>query len=465
MKQPSALNRRLLFGGLCALAALGPATVLAKAATPKPAAVAKPAGAPQATVLRAEDFGVVPNSLDDQSAQMQAALDAAHDQGRPLLLPAGHVHVRNLDFPAEVRVSGIPNQTVLIATATDAPVGKGEIANNLWLEGITFAGLPADTSHDAGLFALSDSAGVSFSKCQFLLSGSSGLLLQNVQAAIEDCTFDELDIAIFSHNSRGLMVRGNRITKCGNGGILIWRDAPGPDGSIVTGNAISGVEARAGGDGQNGNGVNLYMADNVIVSDNVVDDCAFSAIRANSTRNAQIRGNTCTSAHEVAIYSEFAFSGSIIASNVIDGAAAGISVTNLDKGGHLATVSGNIVRNITFPSPSAPGSTPYGVYAEADTVVTGNTIDTVPGFGILAGNGPYLRNVLIADNVISSVKTGVGVSVADGAGTVRIAGNLISGAAEHGLAGMQWDKVASGDLAADAGKFANVTAEGNVVGP
>jgi len=36
----------------------------------------------------------------------------------------------------------------------------------------------------------------------------------------------------------------------------------------------------------------------------------------------------------------------VIADNVIDGAETGISVTNFDQGGRLATVHGNIVRNL-----------------------------------------------------------------------------------------------------------------------
>ncbi len=94
----------------------------------------------------------------------------------------------------------------------------------------------------------------------------------------------------------------------------------------------------------------------------------------------------------------------------------------------------------------------------------GNTVSAVPGIGILAGYGPYLKNVVIADNVVTGVQTGIAVSVADGAGPVRIAGNMIAGA-QTALAGMRWQDVASRDLAADAGNFPGVSVEGNVVSP
>ena len=51
-------------------------------------------------------------------------------------------------------------------------------------------------------------------------------------------------------------------------------------------------------------------------------------------------------AGEVALYSEFAFEGAIIAQNVVDGAETGVSVANFMQGGRLAVVQGNIFRNL-----------------------------------------------------------------------------------------------------------------------
>jgi len=61
--------------------------------------------------------------------------------------------------------------------------------------------------------------------------------------------------------------------------------------------------------------------------------------------------------------------------------------------------------------------------------------------------------VIIADNVISEVDTAIDVSVAPGAGPVRIAGNMISGARVSAIVGTQWDKLSSADLVADAAQF------------
>ena len=456
MEKLPSLARRHVLTGLVALVLAQSGAVFAKTVP-----AAKPAAAKDGLLL-GSDFGIVAGSLDDQSKAVQQALDAAHEQGRPLLLPGGQIFVQNLEFRSNTRVLGQPGATVLISWL-DNLIGKAELANNLVLDGIGFAGTPSDTESDHGLLQVTDSIGVRISNCQFLLAKTSGVLLQNSEAVIAECVFDQLDVAIFSHNSRGLTIRDNQISKCGNGGILIWRDASGPDGSIVTGNRLSHILARSGGDGQNGNGINVFRADHVVVSDNVIDDCAFSAIRANSASDCAIRGNTCTNLGEVAIYSEFGFSGAVISGNIVDGAATGVSITNLDQGGHLATCSGNIIRNIGKEPPSGAAGSSFGIYVEADTAVTGNTISSVAGAAIGAGYGPFLRNVLIADNVITNVDTAVGISVVNGIGAVRIAGNLISGVRHDVFTGAEWEKVVSTDLLADGGRFPTVTIEGNAV--
>jgi uncharacterized secreted repeat protein (TIGR03808 family) len=154
----------------------------------------------------------------------------------------------------------------------------------------------------------------------------------------------------------------------------------------------------------------------------------------------------------------------VIADNVVDGAATGISITNLDQGGHLATCTGNIVRNIAAKSANNPDTRPVGIYAEADTVISGNTVETVPGYGIVAGYGPFVRNVIVSGNVITGAQTGIGVSVVQeqSPGPVRVSGNIISGAA-MGIVGMEWEKVVSPDLAGDAGRYPNVVVADNTV--
>jgi len=140
-------------------------------------------------------------------------------------------------------------------------------------------------------------------------------------------------------------------------------------------------------------------------------------------------------------------------------------MTNLDHNGRLAVCSGNIVRNIAERSLVNPDTRPIGIYAEAETTVTGNVVEAVPGIGIMAGYGTFLRNVVISDNVINAAHIGIGVSVVEdpSPGPVMISDNLIVEPLEHGIVGLHWDDIASDDLVRDAGRYPHVTISGNTV--
>lgn len=416
----------------------------------------------------AKEFGLDPNANEtDQSKRLQKAMDAAAKSGRLLLLPGGGFNVGALTIPDRLHMQGIAGATMLTAPG-DTRLAQIANAYAVTIEGIVFqANAPDAAAGVQGLIEIEASSGISFRNCGFYNNPGNGIAANESSLTIEDCDFEGAEAAgIHSNNGKGLTIRGNRIADCGSAGIRIWRDEPGFDGSIITGNRISKIAATDGGNGQNGNGISIYKADGVIVADNIVDGCAFSAIRVNQSKDTQIRGNTCTNSGEVAIFSEFGFSGSVIADNIVDGAATGISITNLDQGGHLATCTGNLVRNIAPGSTVNPDTKPVGIYAEADTVISGNTVDSVPGVGILAGNGPYVRNVLISANVITGARYGIGVSVVQDpkAGPVRVEGNIIGAGSEHAIVGLEWDKLASTDLSADAARYPNVTVADNTAG-
>jgi len=415
--------------------------------------------------LDGSTMGIAPDA-GDQSAALQEALLRAAGEGRPLFLPAGTYLATNLLFPSDVLVEGVPGATVLAASAAD-PVARISGNTDITLRGIAFnngAGGPNDGRR--GLLEIEASDRITLEDCSFSGSPSNGLLVRDAAAAITRCHFSgHAQAGIFSMDSRGLRVSGCVVTDCGNGGILIWSADQRRDGSIITGNSIARIDWKGGGDGQNGNGINVFRSSEVIVADNHITDCAFSAVRLNATRDCQVSGNVCINSGEVAIFSEFGFSGSVIANNVIDGAATGISITNLDSGGQVAVCSGNIVRNITATSAVNPDTRGVGLYAEAETVISGNTVTGVQGFGIVAGWGPFRRNVVVTGNTVSSVTYGIGVSVVDErpSGPVAVTNNQVSGAASGGIVGMRWDELVEPDLAANASRYAQVTVAGNQV--
>ena len=123
----------------------------------------------------------------------------------------------------------------------------------------------------------------------------------------------------------------------------------------------------------------------------------------------------------------------MIANNIVDGAAVGISVTNFEVGGRLAVVQGNLLRDL---GPIGPG-TGVGLTIAADSVVTGNVIENAPLMGILIGYGPNLRDVIVSSNVMRGTGIGVAVSVVKGTGTALVTDNLIEASA-GAIVGMEW---------------------------
>ncbi len=199
--------------------------------------------------------------------------------------------------------------------------------------------------------------------------------------------------------------------------------------------------ARSGGTGENGNAINVFRAADVIVRNNMIRRAAFSAIRGNAASNIQIIGNNCAELKETAMYAEFDFEGAVVADNVIDTAENGIAITNFNNGGRLATVHGNLLRNVGVRRPdNPPEGAGVGIGVEAETTVTGNVIENAPYAGIRLGFGPYLRNVTASGNVIRNAGIGIAVSVVQGAGAAAISGNIIQDAKRGAIVGMEWHK-------------------------
>ncbi|MDQ2634676.1 MAG: TIGR03808 family TAT-translocated repetitive protein, partial [Pseudomonadota bacterium] len=303
--------------------------------------------------------------------------------------------------------------------------------------------------------------------CRIAGSGKYAIAFENVGGRIERSTVSGAsDAGIYSVGATGLAITGNTVSDCGNGGILVHRRQAGDDGTIVSGNRVERIGARSGGTGQYGNGINVFRADKVVVSGNVVSDCAFSAVRANSASDLQISGNTCSRSGETALYAEFSFQGAVISGNIVDGAANGISIVNFDRGGRMAACSGNIVRNLSTEGPypaNAPGFG-VGITVEADTTVTGNMVENAPLYGIKIGWGPYMRNVVATGNVVSDAGTGIAVTVVEGAGPAVISGNVISEARRGAILGYRWTEAVTADMAVEGNAaYAHLTVERNHV--
>ncbi len=440
------------------LAALG-----ATAAVPAAAAV-NPTGPISGGDLNAAELGMNPAVSSDQSRLLQRLIDGASDGNRQVFLPAGSYAVSNIKLPPRTRLAGVPGATRLVYSG-GGTMFTGERAEIVQLTGLTFDG--GDAALDTyvpGIIHLADCRNVDISGCTVLGSARSGVALDRFEGRVRGNTIRTArDAAIRAIESTAMSITDNAIADCGNAGILVYRWTEGADGTIVTGNRVERISAKSGGTGQNGNGINVFRAHGVIVSNNRVSDCAFTAVRANSANNVQIVGNTCTGSGEVGIYSEFTFEGAMIANNIVDGAATGICVVNFNEGGRIGVVSGNIVRNLTGKGPYAPDPPGFGIgiAIEADTAATGNVIDGAPLFGMLLGWGPYLRDVAATGNVIRGAPVGVAVTVVEGSGSAVISDNRISGAVKGAIVGTRWAEIMPGDLSKNAGRFPHLLVERN----
>ncbi len=415
----------------------------------------------------ATQYGVHPGSPDDQTKVMQRAIDEAARAQVPLALPPGVYRVGQLRLQSGTQLVGVRGATRFVFNG-GASMLSGEGASNIGLVNITLdgSGIPLPTRR--GLVHCLGGRDVRISDCEITGSGGNGIWLENASGDVSgNIITRSATTAIVSFDAQGLQVARNTIQGTNDNGIEILRTAIGDDGTLVADNRIEDIKAGPGGSGQYGNAINAFRAGNVIVRGNRIRNCDYSAVRGNSASNIQITGNSVSDVREVALYSEFSFEGAVIANNTVDGAALGVSVCNFNEGGRLAVVQGNIIRNLLPKRPigTAPDDDAgIGIYVEADTTVSGNVIENAPSFGIVAGWGKYLRDVVISGNVIRNAFVGVGVSVTPGAGTALVSNNVISEAPRGAVVGLDHARAITPDLSAEgAQRFAQVVVGINAV--
>ena len=444
------------------------ATALAAGATPALAQRA-PKAAPltSALGLDATHYGVRPGSPDDQTRLLQRALDEAARAGAPLALPPGVYRTGSLNLSNGAQLVGVRGATKFIFTGGPSLLTAAG-ANSIGLRDITFDGGGITLPQRRGLIHCGAGRDVRIVDCEIARSGGNGIWLENVAGEVRGNIIRHIaTTAVVSFDAQGLLVAQNTIADTNDNGIEILRTAIGDDGTQAIDNRIEDIKAGPGGSGQHGNAINAFRAGNVIVRGNRIRNCDYSAVRGNSASNIQITGNSVSDVREVALYSEFAFEGAVIANNTVDRAAVGVSVANFNEGGRIAVVQGNIIRNLLPKRPIATApedDAGIGIYIEADSAVSGNVIENAPAFGIVAGWGKYLRDVAITGNVIRKAFIGIGVSVADGAGTALVNGNMISDAPRGAVVGLDHARPVTPDLTREgAVRFKQIALGANTV--
>jgi len=453
LSRPNLSRRTFLTGSLVGAGLLVPSSATAQTL------LADLRGSLDATTL-----GVRPGALDNQSVALQEAINRSAQDGQPLFMPAGDYLVSNIDLPSGITIVGVPGRS-RIRYAGDGHLMFGTDVRDVRLEGLVLDGNNRPLADYApALLHISTGANIAIEDCTIQGSLKDGVTFDRVAGRIERSTLSGILGAAFqSNDAQGLAIRDNVVSDCSDNGILVFRWSQGRDGTIITGNRIERIRAVSGGTGPHGNGINVFRADDVIISGNTIHDCVFSAVRCNAASNIQMVGNTCTQSGEVAMFAEFGFQGAIVANNVIDGAANGISIANFIDNGRMAVVQGNIVRNIAGPSRLPTDATTYGtgIGVEADTTVANNIIEDAATNGINAGWGPYLRNVIVSQNLVRRTPIGVMVSVVDGVGPSVIRDNIFDETPDGAVVGMRWWDRATDDLTTQRTVPAHLVVEGN----
>ncbi len=398
---------------------------------------------------------VVPAAASGDARRIQREIEEATARGRPWQVPAGLTVSGRINLPDGAHLVGARGRSRILL-AGEGPLFSAERVQRVTLQGVVFDGGGARAGRDRGLLQFRDVPDLRIEDCGIERYGGNGLLLDRCGGRISGNALRDLGRgALFAFDSRGLAIEGNVIDRVGENGVMVWRSAKGDDGTIVRANRISDIRADAGGTGEYGNAIAVYRAGGVTVEGNLIRRAAYTAVRNNSGSNVTVANNNIAGCGEVALYAEFAFDGAVIAGNIVDGARSGIQVTNFaDHGGRMATVSGNLIRNLRsgpHPGDGRPGGGD-GIFVEGDVAVTGNVLDRCEKIGLQLGWGESLRDVIATGNVIRDSAVGIVVSVAPGAGQALISGNMIAGAKNGAIVGMRWHERATGDLARTGAK-------------
>jgi len=379
------------------------------------------------------DLGV--NSVQDHSARLQDLIDSHAQNGLPLYLPPGIIRVANIILRPGTTLIGAEGLTYLHYVGGKSFI-SGVSSADITLKGLGFDGqnLGLNARNAKALIALDTCTNIHIENCRIRHSLLNGIVLQDCSGRIQNTTIEDVRLTgLFANDSRDLDIVHNHVRRCGDNAIQVWRSTSGSDETRISSNRIQHIAAKSGGSGQYGNGINVFRADNVSVSDNHISDCAYSAVRGNAASNLQIIANSCARIGEVALYAEFEFEGAMIANNLVSDAATGISVTNFKQGGRLATITGNLIRDLKRRAFEPVDKRGVGISVEADSVVSNNTIENAATAGVVLGWGPYRRDLLTSQNIIRNANIGILVSADPEGGPTLVTSNMITGSTQGAI--------------------------------
>ena len=228
------------------------------------------------------------------------------------------------------------------------------------------------------------------------------------------------DAGIYSVEASGLQITGNSVSDCANGGILVHRWQPADDGTIVSGNRVTRIQARNGGTGQNGNGINVFRANNVMVSNNMRQRLRLLGDpRQQRQQHPDLREQLHRAAARPASIpsSPSKAPSSTPISSTAPPTASRSSISTKAAAWRSARPTSCATSRRKGPYQQDPPGFGVGISVEADCSATGNVVENVPLYGMQIGWGEYMRNVVATGNVIRKAGTGIIISVVEGTGS------------------------------------------------
>jgi uncharacterized secreted repeat protein (TIGR03808 family) len=389
------------------------------------------------------------------TGQLVEDLALATLRRRPLVLPPGVTRIYRIDLPEGAHLIGAPGGSTL-QLAYDGPIlaNRGP-SERITLENIMLDGAGRPINDGFGLVDFKDIAEAVVENCVFRNS-TTGLFQHRCGGRVRLCRFHDLTgVAIHDDNCSGMVIDANKIERIGDNGVHHWSvNSHRHDGSRISNNVITDIRNRSGGDGMFGNGVRIAQCGPVTVQHNVIERCAYTAVRNMGCWQAVVADNRCKGLNEKAMYAEFGFRDAIFRNNVISDCAAGISACNYvaPGDGDGALIEGNVISGLRPSHPNREfgpaGGWLHGVHGEGDARMVGNTVVGSPAVAVLAGFFQARHNVTVEDNHLIDNQFGIGFATQDGVEACTIQRNDIRGSKKANIVAMFQEHVISGDVSA-----------------
>lgn len=424
---------------------------------------------------------------------LQPVFDAARSQGRPLFFQPGTYESGMTTILATngggkpLQARALPGSVVLRFSGSDI-FFKIEGQVDVRFDGLIFDGQNRPLTdyvyqRPAFIAVAANAKNVAFENCSIVNSPGIGVYVSGgAEALIRNSGLSSHSIGVWSENGK-ISVLASSIVNMTNNGIAVWRDSTTGDSSTISGNLINGIETAAGGTGQNGNGVSIFRAVGVTVTDNKIFGTKYSAVRCNGGGLYNICNNNIYNTREVAIFIEapgvgIDLTGSVVSNNSLDTVGNGINVANSGQFGdgvsRSVVVEGNRISNVTNnPIPDSgyypPSTIGNGITVEQDCVVSGNLIEGAARIGIQAGVNSAARDLVVTGNLVRSAAIGIGVSndaVTGNDRSIVISGNVVRGSSIGGIrptafTGTSFDPVGTADYGNNLGTMAGSVTFGN----